>query len=98
MFQYLLVYSIEYVIINSSEANHIGVHSSSAIGLTLCKQNIAQLYLANNPTPLKQWPSAYSYTVLQKKTGLSQKRDQPILVVIGSQNKNLGSIRMREIF
>ena len=28
-------------------------------------------------------------TVLQKKSGLSQKRDQPILVVIGSQNKNL---------
>jgi len=27
-------------------------------------------------------------TVLQKKRGLSQKRDQPILVVIGSQNKN----------
>jgi len=26
--------------------------------------------------------------VLQKKSGLSQKRDQPILVVTGSQNKN----------
>jgi len=38
----------------------------------------------------------------KKKSGLSQKRDQPILVVIGSQNKNplsagrfLGSVRMR---
>ena len=29
-----------------------------------------------------------NYTVLQKKSGLSQKGDQTILVVIGSQNKN----------
>jgi len=41
--------------------------------------------------------------VLQKQeSGLPQKRDQPILVIIGSQNKDsagrfLGSIRMREI-
>jgi len=39
--------------------------------------------------------------VLQKKSGLSQKRDQPILVVVGSQSKNpLADLldRMREIF
>jgi len=41
------------------------------------------------------------HSVTKEKSGLSQKRDQPILVVISSQNKNplaVGSIRMREIF
>ena len=37
---------------------------------------------------IKRWVGGINYIVLQKKSGLSQKRDQPILVAIGSQNEN----------